>query len=168
MKQVIIHTDGACLGNPGPGGWAAILQLKGTRIRRELSGGFRLTTNNRMEIMAALEALAALKEPCAVELHTDSRYLCDSVGKGWLYNWEANRFIRKNRKAVPNADLWKRLLVLLRIHSARFFWLQGHAGHPDNELCDQLASQYAQRTDLPPDQAYENLKAAASDHLPLA
>lgn len=167
MKHVIIHTDGACLGNPGPGGWAAVLQLKGTPHRREISGGFRLTTNNRMEIMAALEALAALKEACNVELYTDSRYLRDSVEKGWLNNWQGNQFLRKNKKPVPNADLWKRLLVLLELHSTRFIWLQGHAGHPENERCDQLASLYAQKPDLPADQPYENLKAASSAHFPL-
>lgn len=165
MKQVLIYTDGACLGNPGPGGWAAILQLKGTAIRRELSGGFRLTTSNRMELIAALEGLTALKEPCQVELYTDSRYLRDSVEKGWLYNWEAANFIRKNKKPVPNSDLWKRLLALLRLHSIRFIWLRGHAGHPENERCDHLASHYAQEANLPPDSPYEFLKGASSDTL---
>ncbi len=168
MKQVLIYTDGACLGNPGSGGWGAILQLKGTEIRREIAGGFRLTTNNRMEITAALEALAALKEPCQVELYTDSRYLCDSVEKGWLYNWQQKGFLKKNKEPVPNSDLWKRLLKLLQIHPTSLHWVPGHTGHPENERCDQMARMFAQKPDLPPDQPYEILKASSPEYLPLA
>lgn len=166
MKQVVIYTDGACSGNPGPGGWSAILQLKGTEFRRELSGGYRLTTNNRMELIAALEALAALKEPCEVELFTDSRYLRDSVEKGWLFSWQKNDFVKKN-KPVPNRDLWKRLMPLLQTHAVQLIWIQGHAGHPENERCDKLAHSYAQKPNLPPDEIYEALMANAPDLLSL-
>lgn len=158
MKQVLIYTDGACLGNPGPGGWGAILQLKDTAFRREISGGFRLTTNNRMELTAALEALTALKEPCQVVLHTDSRYLRDAVEKGWLYNWQKQSFLRKNHTPVPNSDLWKRLIKLLATHSTQMIWLKGHTGHPENERCDFLARQFAQKKELPADLPYETLK----------
>lgn len=167
MKKVIIHTDGSCLGNPGAGGWGAILRLAGTQHVREISGGYRLTTNNRMEIIATLEALAALKEPCEVELYSDSQYLCDSVNKHWLEAWQHARWIRRN-KPVPNADLWLRLLKLMQPHQISLRWLRGHAGHPDNERCDYLARSFAQRPNLPPDEIYEKLakngSASGSSH----
>lgn len=162
MKKVLIYTDGACLGNPGPGGWGAILNLAGTEHRKEIAGGYRLTTNNRMEIMAALEALSALREPCAVELFTDSRYLCDAVEKGWLENWQKSGFARKRNKPVLNVDLWKRLLPMLATHRTRFIWVKGHAGHPENERCDELATTFAGREDLPIDAPYERMLAAKS------
>lgn len=155
MKKVLIYTDGACSGNPGPGGWGAILHLADTMHKKEICGGFRLTTNNRMEIMAALEALSALKEECAVELYTDSRYLRDSVEKGWLYAWQKKNFIKKGDKPVPNADLWKRLLILLKRHQVQIIWLAGHSGHIENERCDELARICANQPDLPPDLPYE-------------
>ncbi len=154
MKEVEIHTDGSCLGNPGPGGWACLLELSGTSHRRELAGGYALTTNNRMELMAAIEALACLKEPCRVRLGTDSQYLRNAVVKGWLYSWQKMGWRRKGGKPVPNADLWQRLLPLLKKHEVDFHWLKGHAGQAQNELCDSLAREFAQRKDLPPDPGY--------------
>lgn len=155
MKKVIIYTDGACLGNPGPGGWAAILTLSGTAIRKELCGGFRKTTNNRMEILAAVEGLRALKKPCEVELYTDSRYLCDAVRKNWLANWQKNSWLKSDKKPVRNPDLWKKLLTHMGAHQIRFNWLRGHAGHVENERCDELAGMCARQKNLPPDEEYE-------------
>lgn len=162
MKKVIIYTDGSCLGNPGPGGWGAILTLTGTTHRRELSGGYRLTTNNRMEIMASIEGLKALKEPCEVEIVTDSQYLCNAISKGWMVSWRARNWIKKNGKPVPNVDLWQALIALLKIHKVTFNWIRGHAGHEENELCDALAKTAAQNTDLPADAGYENLSSNRS------
>jgi ribonuclease HI len=136
MKQLTIHTDGACEGNPGPGGWAAILRY-GERAR-ELSGGVPATTNNRMELQAALAALQALKEPCRVELHTDSVYLRDGMTE-WLPGWKARGWRTTDKKPVLNEDLWRALDAQDQLHSIRWHWLKGHAGHPDNERCDQLA-----------------------------
>lgn len=157
MKKVIIYTDGSCLGNPGPGGWAAILHLANTEHKREMAGGYRLTTNNRMEIIATLEALAALKEPCEVELHSDSQYLCNAVKKGWIWGWLKANWLRKG-EPIPNSDLWKRLINLMRPHQIEFIWLRGHAGHAENERCDELARNFAAKgKDLPPDEIYEAL-----------
>ncbi len=155
MKKVIIYTDGSCLGNPGPGGWAAILHLANTGHKREICGGFRLTTNNRMEITATLEALAALKEGCEVDLHSDSQYLCNAINKRWLQSWQKAGWQRRG-KAVPNADLWQRLVSLMAPHKIRFIWLRGHAGHAENERCDELARTFAQRNGLPADTVYES------------
>ena len=155
MKEVIIYTDGSCLGNPGPGGWAAILTLPGTSHRREIAGGHRLTTNNRMEIMAAVEALSALKEACKVRLVTDSRYLCDSIEKGWLKNWQAHNWVKKDKKPVLNVDLWKQMQTLLKRHQIRLEWIRGHQGHPENERCDELARAFAARENLPSDLFFE-------------
>ncbi len=136
MKKVDIFTDGACSGNPGPGGWGAILRFG--NVEKEVSGGEASTTNNRMELMAAIESLSLLKEPCAVDLYSDSKYLVDSVTKGWLLSWEKAGFIRRG-KAVPNTDLWKRLLVLIRTHHVDFIWVKGHADNPYNNRCDEMA-----------------------------
>ncbi|GFH63391.1 MAG: ribonuclease H [Candidatus Desulfovibrio kirbyi] len=151
MKHVIVHTDGSCLGNPGPGGWAAVLHLDATEHRKELTGGFTETTNNRMELVAVLEALGALTEPCAVDLYTDSQYVHNAVEKSWLAGWQAKNWTKSDKKPVKNVDLWQRLLPLLSRHSVRFHWLRGHAGHVENERCDALARACAARTDLPPD-----------------
>jgi len=142
MKQVFLFTDGACSGNPGPGGWGAILRW-GTH-EKELCGGQELTTNNRMELTAVIEGLGALKEPCAVELYSDSTYVVDSVGKGWVYTWRAKNWV-KGGKPVPNADLWQRLLPLLEKHKVDLRWVRGHTGHPENERCDKLAVQCAKK-----------------------
>lgn len=141
MKQVTIYTDGACRGNPGPGGWGAILVYGG--VRRELSGGERETTNNRMELSAAIAALSALKEPCAVELYSDSKYLVDAVTLGWLEGWRSRGYKKKDGKPALNPDLWETLYGLLLTHSVTFHWVKGHAGHPENERCDALATAFA-------------------------
>jgi ribonuclease HI len=137
MKKVIIHTDGGCHGNPGPGGWAAILEYGGHR--RELSGGAPATTNNRMEIQSALEALKSLKQSCEVELHTDSLYLKKGVTL-WLAGWKANGWKTKARQPVKNADLWRALDAAAAPHQVQWKWVKGHAGHDLNERCDQLAN----------------------------
>lgn len=136
MKKVEIFTDGACSGNPGPGGWGAILRFG--EVEKEISGGEVMTTNNRMELMAAIEALSRLKEPCEVDLYSDSKYLVDSIVKGWVFSWEKLGFVKKG-KAVPNTDLWKRLLELIRVHSVNFIWVKGHAENPYNNRCDEMA-----------------------------
>ena len=136
MKKVIIHSDGACSGNPGPGGWAAVLEY-GAR-KRELSGGVPATTNNRMELQGAIEALEALKEPCEVEFYTDSEYLKNGV-HGWLHNWKRNGWRTKSKKPVRNEDLWRALDAAASRHKIGWHWLKGHAGHPGNERCDALA-----------------------------
>lgn len=143
VKDVTIYTDGACLGNPGPGGWGAILVYG--EHKKELSGGSAQTTNNRMELTAAIEALSALKEPCRVQLFSDSKYLVDAVEKRWVYGWRADGWRRKDKSPALNADLWERLLQLFDIHDVTLYWVRGHAGHPFNERCDELAVSEAQR-----------------------
>ncbi len=137
MKKVEMFTDGACSGNPGPGGWGTILRYKG--IEKELSGGERETTNNRMEMTAVISGLKALNEPCEVELYTDSKYVCDSIVKGWVYSWKKNNWRKADKKPALNVDLWEEMLILLDKHSVTFHWLKGHNGHPENERCDALA-----------------------------
>lgn len=154
MKHVIIHTDGSCLGNPGRGGWAAILRLAGSEHRRELCGGFSLTTNNRMEITGVLEALRALTEPCTVDLYTDSQYVRNAVEKGWLAAWQKKNWVKADKKPVKNVDLWKALVPLLARNAVRMHWLRGHVGHAENERCDELARACAARSDLPPDRGF--------------
>ena len=142
MKEVMLFTDGACSGNPGPGGWGAILRYAGTE--KELSGGEPSTTNNRMELSVVIEGLSALKEPCAVTVVTDSKYVFDGVTKGWAAGWRSRGWVKKDGKPALNPDLWERLLELLAVHKVTFNWVKGHAGHPENERCDRLAvAQYA-------------------------
>lgn len=136
MKQVVIYTDGACSGNPGKGGYGAVLLYKGHR--KELSCGFKHTTNNRMELLSVIRALQSLTEPCSVTLYSDSRYVVDSVTKGWVYGWQNKNWMRKS-DAVPNTDLWKMLLPLLKQHDVTFVWVKGHADNVENERCDFLA-----------------------------
>lgn len=136
MKQVEIHTDGACLGNPGPGGWAALLRFQGRE--RELAGGEVLTTNNRMELMAAIVGLEALREPCSVDLYTDSKYVQQGISE-WMPNWIRRGWKTAGGDAVKNRDLWQRLDAAARRHQVRWHWVKGHAGHPDNERVDLLA-----------------------------
>ena len=143
MKTVTLYTDGACSGNPGPGGWGAILEFQGTE--KELSGGENSTTNNRMELTAVIVALEALNEPCRVTLTSDSRYVVDAVEKGWVYGWQKKNWLQEGGKLRPNSDLWQRLLPLLSTHEVTFVWVRGHQGHPENERCDRLAVQYYQR-----------------------
>lgn len=137
MKHVELFTDGACSGNPGPGGWGAILRFQGQE--KELSGGESETTNNRMELTAALEGLAALKESCRVTLYSDSKYLTDGITKGWARSWKRNGWRKADKKPALNADLWDRLLTQLDLHDVTIIWVKGHAGHPENERCDRLA-----------------------------
>lgn len=137
MKSVTVYTDGACSGNPGPGGWAAILMYG--EHRRELSGGAPSTTNNRMELTAIISALSALKEPCAVELYSDSRYVLDALEKGWAARWRRNGWKRNKSDAALNPDLWETLLNLVEVHDVRCHWVRGHADNPYNNRCDQLA-----------------------------
>ncbi len=137
VKTVEIFTDGACSGNPGPGGYGAILRYNG--IEKELFGGESNTTNNRMELTGVIEALKILKEPCNVVLCTDSKYVVDSVTKGWVYNWKKNNWKKSNKTLAINVDLWQKLLPLLDIHNVEFKWIKGHDGHPENERCDKLA-----------------------------
>lgn len=136
-KQVEIFTDGACSGNPGPGGYGVILRYKG--INKELSGGEQTTTNNRMELTAVITGLQALKEPCDVTLYSDSKYIIDAIQKGWAKKWKANGWMRNKKDPALNPDLWDKLLDLLEVHNVTFVWVKGHAGHPENERCDQLA-----------------------------
>ena len=143
MKHVEIYTDGACSGNPGPGGWGAILVFEGRE--KELSGGEAVTTNNRMELSGAIEALRALKEPCRVTLTSDSKYLVDAVTKGWAKKWKSNGWRKPDKSPALNPDLWDTLLSLLERHEVTFVWVKGHAGHPYNERCDKLATAYAAR-----------------------
>ena len=158
MKTVHLYTDGSCLGNPGPGGWAAILRFNGNE--KELAGGFTLTTNNRMELLAAVMGLAALKEPCRVELYTDSKYLASAITQDWISGWLANGWKNSAKKPVKNRDLWESLLPLLKRHKVSFHWVKGHAGHPENERCDILAKEWASRSGLPPDEAFMQTQAA--------
>lgn len=137
-KHVDIYTDGACSGNPGPGGYGVI--LKYGSYEKELSGGESSTTNNRMELTAAIEGLSLLKEPCDVTLYTDSQYLVNSIEKGWARSWKQRGWVKADKKPALNADLWEKLLALLDIHNVSFVWVKGHAGHPENERCDTLAT----------------------------
>lgn len=139
-KFVEMFTDGACSGNPGPGGWGAVLRF-GER-EKELCGGEKDTTNNRMELTAVIEALSALKEPCKVKLTTDSKYVCDAITKGWVYSWKQNGWKKADKKPALNIDLWEKLLPMLDTHEVEFCWVKGHAGHPENERCDTLAVEF--------------------------
>lgn len=137
MKQIEIYTDGACSGNPGPGGWGAILVYNGKE--KELSGSEKNTTNNRMELTAVIMALNALNQPCEVKLTTDSKYVCDAVNKGWVYSWRKNGWRKSDKKPALNVDLWEELMSLLEKHEVQFIWVKGHNGHKYNEICDTLA-----------------------------
>ncbi len=152
MKHVHLYTDGSCLGNPGPGGWGAILRLVVTGQEKELSGGFDKTTNNRMEIMAVLEGLRQLKEPCLVEVFSDSQYVCNAIQKKWLAGWRKNHWRKADKKPVKNKDLWEALWPLLVQHQVKFTWVRGHAGHAENERCDVLARDAAAMPHLPVDE----------------
>ena len=137
MKTVTLYTDGACSGNPGPGGWGAILIYGETE--KELSGGEKSTTNNRMELTAVIEGLSALKEPCIVELYSDSKYVIDGLSKGWAASWQKNGWKKADKKPALNPDLWEKLLELARRHVLRYHWVKGHADNPKNNRCDQMA-----------------------------
>lgn len=153
MKLVNIYTDGACRGNPGNGGYGVVLEYNGTE--KELSAGYRLTTNNRMELMAAIEGLSALKEPCEVNLYSDSKYLVDAVTLGWAEGWRKRGWIKADKQPALNSDLWQRLLGLLNTHKVKLIWVKGHAGHAYNERCDDLATTAADGEELLTDTAFE-------------
>ena len=156
FSEVTIYTDGACANNPGPGGYGVVL-IHENHIK-ELSGGFRLTTNNRMEITACIEGLKALKKPCAVTLFSDSRYVVDAMEKGWAQKWKAKGWKRTDTEMALNADLWEQMLDLCKIHDVKFNWVKGHAGNEFNERCDQLATRALCQPNLPPDTGYEQSK----------
>ncbi len=137
MKHVTIYTDGACSGNPGPGGWGAILQYGANQ--KEISGGEPQTTNNRMELTAVIEALSALKEPCSVDLYSDSKYVIDGLAKGWAKGWKARGWVKADKKPALNPDLWGKLLELYDYHTVTLHWVKGHAQNPYNNRCDELA-----------------------------
>ena len=137
MKTVTLYTDGACSGNPGPGGWGCILEWNGHE--RELSGGEKSTTNNRMELTAVIRGLSALKEPCAVELYSDSKYVIDALEKGWAWGWTKRGWIKSDKKPALNPDLWEQLLTLVSQHQVTYHWVKGHAQNPKNTRCDELA-----------------------------
>lgn len=149
MKQIEIYTDGACRGNPGPGGYGAVLKYR--QHRKEISGGFRETTNNRMEIYAAIAALEQLIEPCEITLYSDSRYLVDTISKRWLANWRRRGWIKADRQPVLNVDLWRRLEEAMAPHRLKFVWVRGHASNAENNRCDELAVAAATRGNLPED-----------------
>lgn len=137
MKKINLYTDGACSGNPGPGGWGAVLEFNGTR--KELSGGSADTTNNRMELLGVISGLEALREPCEVTLCSDSKYVIDGLSKGWAKGWRARGWKKSDKTPALNSDLWARLLELTEIHTMKYVWVRGHNGHAENERCDALA-----------------------------
>lgn len=152
LCRVMIYTDGACFGNPGPGGYGAVLVFGDKR--KELSGGRRETTNNRMELMAVIEALATLTKPCEAEVVTDSKYVCDAIEKKWLAGWQKKGWKTATKTPVKNQDLWRLLIPLLEAHTVKFTWVRGHSGHAENEHCDVLAKAAAGKTGLPRDEGY--------------
>lgn len=137
MKEVTVYSDGACSGNPGPGGWGTVLVYRGKE--KEMSGADPETTNNRMELLGAIMGLETLKEPCKVTLVSDSKYLCESINQGWVFGWEQNSWRKKDKKPALNVDLWERMLKQLHRHEVTVEWVKGHQGHPYNERCDRLA-----------------------------
>jgi ribonuclease HI len=160
LKKVNIYTDGACLGNPGPGGYGAVLIYGDSR--KELSGGYRLTTNNRMEIMAVIAALSALKTRCQVDLYSDSQYVVNAMTQGWVTRWKARNWMRTKEEKAKNPDLWEKILQLCSRHHVAFHWIKGHNNHLENERCDQLAVAAASSEALPPDAGYEASKVQNS------
>jgi ribonuclease HI len=152
LKRVTIYTDGACLGNPGPGGYGVVLLYKGRR--KELSGGYRETTNNRMELMAAIVGLKTLKEKCEATLYSDSEYLVKAMTKGWAKRWRQNNWRRNRKEKALNPDLWEQLLQLYEYHQVEFKWVKGHAKSAENNRCDELALEAAQQSNLPVDEGY--------------
>lgn len=153
MKQIQLYTDGACSGNPGPGGFGVILRYKDNR--RELSGGYKNTTNNRMELRALIVGLQALKEPCRVDIYCDSKYIVDAIEQGWAKKWRANHWRRNKKELAKNVDLWTLLLELMEKHQVTMHWIRGHAGHPENEHCDRLAVEAANGKNLREDWSEE-------------
>jgi ribonuclease HI len=159
MQQVVMYTDGGCLGNPGPGGYGVVLMCG--EHRKELSEGYKQTTNNRMELLACIKGLECLKRPCRVTLHTDSQYVVNGITKGWAQRWRANGWKRNKKDRAINPDLWGRLLDLCAEHEVSFKWVKGHAGHKENERCDYLANSAGTRPNLSDDENY--CQAEATD-----
>lgn len=162
MHEVNLFTDGACRGNPGPGGYGVVLEFldgKGRIHIKELSGGYRTTTNNRMELMAVLKGLEAMDKPCHVKIYSDSQYIVNAFNQGWLTSWIANGWTRgKKKEPVKNEDLWKSILEHSKRHQVELIWVKGHAGHPQNERCDVLATQAADGDELVKDMAFESIE----------
>ncbi len=156
MKQVVIYTDGACSGNPGAGGYGTVLLFGAAR--KELSGGFVQTTNNRMELLAVIKGLEALKEPCGVKLYSDSKYVVDAIEKGWATKWRRQGWMRNKKEKASNVDLWEKLLCLLEIHTVEFIWVKGHADNVENERCDQLARLAILEDSLDIDENYQKME----------
>ena len=152
MKEVTIYTDGACSGNPGAGGYGVVLMYGAAK--KELSEGYAKTTNNRMELLAVIKGLEALKEPCRVNLYSDSKYVVDAIEKGWVVKWKQNGWMRNKKERASNVDLWEQLLVMLANHQVKFIWVKGHADNPWNERCDELARMAIQKGDLKEDENY--------------
>jgi ribonuclease HI len=157
MANVVMYTDGGCLGNPGPGGYGVVLMCG--EHRKELSEGYKLTTNNRMELLACIKGLEALKEPCQVTIHTDSQYVVNGIMKGWAQKWRSNGWKRNKKDRAINPDLWGRLLDLCAEHDVTLKWVKGHAGHKENERCDDLANSAGTRPNLLDDENYSNAEA---------
>ena len=152
MKEVTIYTDGACSGNPGAGGYGVVLMYGAAK--KELSEGYEKTTNNRMELLAVIRGLEALKAPCRVNLYSDSKYVVDAIEKGWVVKWKQNGWMRNKKERASNVDLWEQLLVMLAKHQVKFIWVKGHADNPWNERCDELARMAIQKGDLKEDENY--------------
>ena len=155
LKPLDIYTDGACSGNPGPGGYGVVMLYK--TQRKELSEGFKKTTNNRMEVLAVIKGLEALKVPCQVTLYSDSKYVVDAVTKGWARKWKSNNWVKPDKKKALNVDLWERLLILLEKHKVIFVWVKGHADNVENERCDFLARQAITNGPLKDDEGFEGV-----------
>lgn len=165
IKEVVIYTDGACTGNPGAGGYGVVLLYK--EHRKELSGRYRLTTNSRMEIMAAIVGLQSLKSKCKVKIYSDSQYLVNGIMEGWAERWRANGWKRNKKDKAINADLWQQLLDLCAQHEVIFEWVKGHADNPENERCDELSVQATREENLPADIGYENPETPSSNNMSL-
>ncbi len=161
MKKVLIYTDGSARGNPGPGGYGTLL-LSGDN-QKKLSGGFKKTTNNRMELMAVIMGLESLNQTCEVEVYSDSKYVINAMTRGWIIGWKSNGWAKKHKQILKNSDLWKRLDKAISLHSITWVWVKGHAGNRYNELCDQLATSAADKGDLPPDKAYIDAQSDEND-----
>lgn len=159
-----MYTDGACSGNPGPGGYGVILKYRDKR--KELSGGFRKTTNNRMELLAIISGLKELKDACRVTLYTDSQYIVNALTRGWVYRWRNSGWMRNKREKAQNADLWEELLKLLDYHQVEIKWVRGHAGNSENERADVLATRALRQPNLPPDEVYEKLSGNDPEQFP--
>ena len=157
MANVVMYTDGGCLGNPGPGGYGVVLMCG--EHRKELSEGYKLTTNNRMELLACIKGLEALKQPCHATIHTDSQYVVNGIMKGWAQKWRSNGWKRNKKDRAINPDLWGRLLDLCAEHDVTFKWVKGHAGHKENERCDYLANSAGTRSNLLHDENYRSTEA---------